>query len=175
MNTTFFYALVLAASNIVLTLVGFFLGYQTDKMAEGRWFAWLSLVVGIVVTWLGVRAVREDSADKSLAYGKGVVAGFMINLYAGIVGSIYGFIHFTFINPNFVDYAIDQAKQKAVNASDAQLATMEKGMRFMMSPVVLSIWGFVMALVFGILVALVVSAFLKRTPQTPVEAPPPAA
>jgi len=44
MNTTFFYALILAVSNIVLSLVSFFLGYQTDKMAEGKWFGWLTMV-----------------------------------------------------------------------------------------------------------------------------------
>ncbi len=172
MNTTFFYALILAVSNIVLTLVGFFLGFQTDKMAEGRWFGWLSLVVAVAVTWLGVKAVREESADKSLSYGKGVKAGFLINLYAGIVGSIYGFIHFTFINPSFVDYVVDQAKQKAVNVSDAQLAGMEKGIRFMMSPVVMTIWGFVMALFIGIVIALIVSAFLKREPKAAIDGTP---
>ena len=87
MNTTFFHALILAVCNIVLTLIGFFLGFQTDKMAEGRWFGLLSLAVGIAVTWLGVKAVREESADKSLSFGKGVKTGFLINLYAGGLGS----------------------------------------------------------------------------------------
>jgi len=172
MNTTFFYALILAVSNIVLTLVGFFLGFQTDKMAEGRWFGWLSMVVAIVVTWLGVKAVREEAADKSLRYGKGVGSGFLINLYSGIIGSIYGFIHFTFINPSFADYAIDLARQNASKASDAQLAVMEKWMRFMMLPAVMSIWGLLMALFFGILIALIVAAFLKRQPQTAVSETP---
>jgi Protein of unknown function (DUF4199) len=169
MNTTFFYGVILAVSNIVLTLVGFFLGFQTDKIAEGRWFGWLSLVVGIAVTWLGVRAVREESAGKSLSYGKGVGAGFLINVYSGLIGSIYAFIHFTFINPSYADYTIDLARQKAGNASDAQLAVMEKWMRFMLSPAMISVIGMIMALIFGILIALVVSAFLKRAPKGPVE------
>ena len=91
-----------------------------------------------------------------------------------MIGSIYGFIHFTFINPDFADYAIDQAKQNAKNVSDAQLAQMEKIMRFMMSPAIMSIWGFIMALVFGIVIALIVSAFLKREPQVAVDEAPPA-
>jgi hypothetical protein len=178
MNTTFFYALILAVSNIVLSLVSFFLGYQTDKMAEGKWFGWLTMVLSLtlafVLTWLGVKSVREESADKSLRYGKGVGTGFLINLYSGVIGSIYSFIYFTFINPDFADYAIDQAKQNAKNVSDAQLAQMEKIMRFMMSPAIMSIWGFLMGLFFGIVIALIVSAFLKREPQPAVEEPPPA-
>jgi len=51
---------------------------------------------------------------------------------------------------------------------------MEKIMRFMMSPAIMSIWGFLMGLFFGIVIALIVSAFLKREPQPAVEAVPPA-
>jgi uncharacterized membrane protein YeaQ/YmgE (transglycosylase-associated protein family) len=174
MNTTFSYGLIYAAGNIVLTLVGFFLGFQTDKMAEGTWFGWLTFVAAIVVTWLGVKAVREESADKSLRYGKGVASGFLINLYAGVIGAIYGFIHFTFINPSFTDYAINLARQKAANANDAQLAAMEKYLRFAYSPTALSIMGIVFAMIIGIVLALIVSAFLKRQPPAAIEEAPPA-
>jgi hypothetical protein len=176
MNTTVFYGLVLAAGNIVLTLVGFFVGFQTDKMAEGRWFGFLPLVLGIVVTWLGLKAVREEAKDKSLSYGKGVGSGVLIHLYAGVLGSIYGFIHFTFINPNFVDYMMDAARQKWVQAgiSDARMEGMEKSMRFMFSPAMMSIWGIILAVLFGLVVALVVSAFLKRAPPAAFDDAPPA-
>ena len=176
MNTTFFYGLILAVSNIVLTLVGFFLGYQTEKMAEGKWFGWaallLSLGAAVALTWLGVKAVREEAPDKCLSYGKGVGMGFLVNVFAGIIGAIYNFIHFTFINPNYVDYMIDQARQNAGNASEARLAQMEKGMRMMMGPVGISIWGFIIALTVGIVIALIVAAFLKREPNAAVEAAP---
>jgi hypothetical protein len=167
MNTTLFYGLILAASNIVFTLVFFFLGFQTDKIAEGRWFGFLPFIVGIVVTWLGIKAVREEAKDKALTYGKGVGSGVLINLYSGIVGSIYGFIHFTYINPNFIDYMINMTRQQwaSKGIGEAQMDTMEKGMRMMMSPIMSSIWGLAAAVFFGLLIALVVSAFLRREPQ----------
>ena len=113
MNTTFFYGLMLAVSNIVLTLVFFFLGYQTDKMSQGRWIvSLLPLVVTIVVLWLGIKAAREEAKDKSLSYGKGVGTGVLIALYAGLIGAVYTFIHFMYINPNFADYAIDMTRQQ---------------------------------------------------------------
>jgi uncharacterized membrane protein YeaQ/YmgE (transglycosylase-associated protein family) len=177
MNTTFSYGLILAVTNIVLTLVGFFLGFQTDKMAEGTWFGWLTFVAAIVVTWLGIKAVREEAKDKALSYGKGVGSGVLINLYAGVIGSIYGVIHFTYINPSFRDYMMNTMRQKWAEAgvSDAQMETMEKGFRFMMSPVMASISGLIMTVLFGLVVALVVSAFLKRAPQPAFEVEPPAA
>lgn len=173
MNTPMFYGVALALANIVLSLVGFFLGFQTERLAQGQWFGLLSLVAAIVVLWLGLRAVREEAADKSLSYGKGVLTGFLISLYSGLIGIVYTFIHFRFINPSFVDYQIDATRQKWIQAGldDAKMAAAEKFMRFFMSPPVISIVGFFMALVFGVIIALVLAAFLKRAPAA---TPPPA-
>lgn len=171
MNTPFFYGLVLAFGNIVLTLVGFFLGYQTDKLVQGRWFGVLPFVLVIGILWLGIRAVREEAKDKSLSYGKGVGTGFLITLYSSLIGTVYGFIHFKFINPNFVDYQIDAAHEKWAQAglSDAQIEAAEKGMRFIMSPVVLSITGLLASPLIGLVIALVLAAFLKRKPEVIVD------
>jgi len=176
MSTTLFYGFVLALANIVLTLAGFFLGYQTDKLAEGRWFGLFALVAGLaalaVVLWLGIRAVREEAQDKSLAYGKGVLTGFLISLYSGLIGVVYTIVHFTFINPNFADYQIDAMRQKWTQAGldDAKMQAAEKFMRLFMSAPVMAIIGFMFALGTGTVMALIVAAFLKRTPpvgQTP--------
>jgi uncharacterized protein YacL len=176
MNTTFFYGLMLAVSNIVLTLIFFFLGYQTDKMAQGRWIAaLLPLAVTVIVIWLGIKAAREEAKDKSLSYGRGVRTGFLISLYSSLIGTVYGFIHFKFINPNFADYSIDAAREKWAQAglNDTQMEAMEKGMRMLMSPVVLTITGLFLSLVTGLVIALILSAFLKRLPARDAEAIPP--
>jgi uncharacterized membrane protein len=175
MNTTFFYGLMLAVSNIVLTLVGFFLGYQTDKIMQGRWFGLLSIVAVVVILWLGIKAAREEAKDKSLSYGKGVSTGFLITLYASLIGTVYGFIHFKFINPSFVDYQIDAARGKWVQAglSDTQMETAEKGMRLFMSPVMMSITALLLSLLLGLVIALILSAFLKRQPAAVAEVTPP--
>jgi hypothetical protein len=172
MNTTFFYALVLSVSNIVLSLVFFFIGYQTDKMAQGRWIVSLvPLAVMIVVTWLGLKAVREEAKDKSLSYGKGVGTGVLISLYAGLIGAIYAFVHFTFINPNFADYAIDMARQQWVAAGmgDSQMEAAEKFTRFLYKPAVMAIMSAIFSPFFGLIISLILSIFLKRKPAAPVE------
>lgn len=175
MNTPFFYGLVLAFGNIVLTLVGFFLGFQTDKLVQGRWFGVLPFVLAIGILWLGIRAVREEAKDKSLSYGKGVGTGFLITLYASLIGTVYGFIHFKFINPNFVDYQIDAAHEKWAQAglSEAQMEAAEKAMRLFMSPALLSITSLFASLLIGLVIALILAAFLKRRPEVVAENVPP--
>ena len=175
MNTTFFYAVVLSVTNIVLTLVFFFLGFQTDKMAQGTWIAGLlPFAVMIIVTWLGIKAVREEAKDKSLSYGKGVGTGVLIALYAGLIGAVYTFVHFTFINPNFADYAIDVARQQwaAKGMGDSQMDGAEKFMRIVYKPVVMAIMGVILSPLFGLIISLILSIFLKRKPAATAENAP---
>jgi Protein of unknown function (DUF4199) len=177
MKATLSHGLILAAGLIVLTLVGFFLGFQTDKIAEGRWFGLLTFALIIVVTWLGIKAVRGEAKDNSLSYGKGVGSGVLINLYGGVVSSIYSFFHLTFINPSFADYTINATRQQWAEKglSDAQMDAAEKFMRMILSPIIASISGFIMTVIVGLVVALVASAFLKRAPQPAFETETPAA
>ena len=166
MNTALFYGIVLALTNIVLALVGFFLGFQTDKLAEGQWFGWLNLVAMVGITWLGIRAVREEAADKSLSYGRGVLTGFVISVCSGVIGAVYTFIHFQFINPSYADYYLDFLRQKWAEKGlgDAQVAAAEKFTRFLMSPGIMSVVGLITTVVFGVVVALILAAILKRAP-----------
>jgi hypothetical protein len=172
MNTAFFYGLVLALANIVLSLVSYFLGFQTDRIAQEQWFSFLGLLVFVVILWLGIRAMREEAADKSLSYGRGVGGGALISLYSGLIGMVYTFIHFTFINPSYVDYRIDATRPKWIQAGlkDAQMETADKVLRFVYAPVPFSILALLMTVLLGVVVALVVAAFLKREPSVP---PPP--
>jgi hypothetical protein len=174
MNAKLSYGLILAAGNIVLTLVGFLLGYQSDNIANGTWFSFLIYVLCVVVLWLGIKAVREEAKDKSLSYGKGVGSGVLIALYGQTLAAIYSFFHLTFINPNFGEFMMNAMRQKwaAAHMSDAQIEQASNFMRFTLSPVWLSIIGLIYMVLFALVVALVVSAFLRRAPQPVVEDAP---
>ena len=169
------YGLILAATNIVYTLVGFLLGFQSDKIADATVFGLLFYPILIVILWLGIRAVREGAADKSMSYGKGVGSGVLISLYGSVVSSIYGFVHFTFINPNFGEYMMDLMHKKwaAAGMSDAQIDAASKFMKFSFNPAMMSVMGVIYTVIIGLLIALIVAAILKRAPQpVPAEAPP---
>lgn len=176
MNTALFYGIVLAIANIVLSLVSYFLGFQTDKIAMEQWFGLLQVAAAIAVLWLGIRAARDDSKDKSLTYGRGVLTGFLISLYSGLIGAVYAIIHFTYINPAYADYKIDALRQKwtQANLSEAQMAAYEKFTRFLLSPVPLFIYVLIVSVILGVVVALILAAFLRRAPVggTPPSLPP---
>ena len=167
MSTTLLYGLILAITQIVVNLVSYFLGYQTDHIANGRWFSSLApLIVMIVVLALGIKAVREEQPGKGLSYGKGVGTGALITLYSCIIGSIYAYIHLTYVNPNFGDYAIEAARVDwvAKGMTEPQMEGAEKFMRGLFNPKTQAIVAFVMGGIFGVVISLIASAFLKREP-----------
>ncbi len=164
MGTKFTYALMLSIAGAVLNLLLYFTGYQTEKLAVGQHLGWFGIVAMIVILVLGIRAVREESSDRSLSYGKGVGTGVLISLISGLMSGVYNFIHFKFINTEFVDYQMELVRAKWEQA--------EGFTRAMMGPVAQAIMTPIMAVFLGLVVSLIASIFLKRGATPP---PPPAA
>lgn len=164
MSTKFIYALTLTICGALLNLLLFFTGYQTEKLATGQYFQWLGFVIMFVVLWLGIKAVREESPQKAMTYGKAVGTGVLISLYSGLMSAVYSFVHFKFVNPRFADYQLEliRAKWVAAGMSDTQMDQAEKFTRMMMGPVVQAIMTPVFVVIFGLILSLVIAAFLKR-------------
>lgn len=170
MSTTLLYALIMAIAQIVVNLISFFLGYQTDRISSGTWFGFMPLVVSIVVLTLGIRAVREEQEGKYLTYGKGVGTGVLIALYSSLIGAVYSYIHLTFVNPNFADYMIEASRIKwaAAGMSESKMDGAEKFMRPLFKPLVQSLISMGLGIFFGTILSLIIAAFLKRTPPETV-------
>jgi hypothetical protein len=172
MSTKFTYAVILTVAQAVFSLLMFFLGFQTDKMAAGQYVQYLGLVISFVILWMGIKAVREESADKSLSYGQGVGAGTLISLFSGLMSGAYNFIHFKFINTSFFEYQLDFMRNKWAEKGipDAQIERMAEGMQKFSGPVMTAIFTPIMTVILGLVLALIISAFLKR--QAAISAPP---
>jgi len=167
MSTKFFYALVLTLATIVLQLLLFFSGFQTEKLATGQYLQWLGLVIMAVVLWLGIKAVRDEKPHRTMTYGQRVGTGVLISLYSGLMGAVYTFIHFTFINTGFADYTIALTREKwaAKGLTQAQMEGAEAITRKMLLPGVQAILGVLFAVLIGLVLSLIISALVKPKPQ----------
>jgi hypothetical protein len=176
MSTKFFYALVLTLATIVLQLLLFFSGFQTEKLATGQYLQYLGLVIMAGVLWLGIKAVRDEKPDRTLTYGQGVGAGVTISLYAGLMGAVYTFIHFTFINTGFADYMIAVTREKwaARGLTQAQMEGAEAITRKMLQPGVQAILGVLFVVLIGLVLSLIIAAFVKGKAPAATESAPPA-
>jgi hypothetical protein len=171
MSTKFVYALTLTICGAIFNLLLYFTGYQTEKLATGQYFQWFGFVLMFVVLWLGIKAVREESPHQARTYGQCLGAGVLISLYSGLMSAVYSYIHFKFVNPNFADYQIEliRAKWAAAGMSDAQMEKAEGFTRMMMGPVTQAIMTPIMVVFIGLILSLIIAAFLKRNPPPEAE------
>ncbi len=174
MGTKFTYALILTIAGAIFNLLMYFTGFQTEKLAVGQYLNWLMTGISIVILWLGIKAVREETPDKSLSYGQGVGTGVLISLYSGLMSAVYTYVHFKFINPGFFDYQMDLMRQKWTQAglSDDKIAQAEAMTQKFMGPVSSAILTPIFVVLFGLIISLILAAILKR--DKPAGAVPPA-
>jgi hypothetical protein len=172
MSTKFTYALIMTVCGALFNLLMYFTGFQTEKLASGKYFQWLGLVMIFVVLWLGIKAVRDEAPTKGMSYGRAVGTGTLIAFYSGLMSAIYSFIHFKFINTEFADYqlAIIRQKWEAAGMAEAKMDQAEKFTRAMMSPVAQAIMTPFFVTLIGVLCALIIAAFLKRPAPDEVKA-----
>lgn len=147
-----------------MRLLMYFTGYETEKLAVGQNAGWLGLVFMVVILFLGIKAVREESPGKYMSYGKGLGSGVLISLFAGLMSGVYNFIHLKFVNTQFADYQIELIKLQWEKAgmSAIQMEQAEGVTRMMMGPVMQGIMTVVMTVVIGLVVSLILAAILKR-------------
>jgi hypothetical protein len=164
MGTKFTYAAILTIVGAVLRLALYFTGFETEKLAIGQHFQWLGVVLMVVILVLGIKAVRDESPGQYMSYGKGVGTGVLISLYSGLMSAVYNFIHLKFVNTQFADYQIEMLRTKweAAGMGSKQIEQAEGFTRMMMGPVPQAIATPFFVVIFGLIIALIASAFLKR-------------
>lgn len=174
MGTKFFYALILTVVGAVFRLLLFFTGFETEKLATGQYLNWVMLPVVLVIYWIALKAVREERPHQAISYGQAVGAGTLISLISSAMSSVYNFIHVKFINTSFVDYQIEVLRTKWAESglSDAQMEGAEKMTRMWMGPAPSSVFALVFGFLFGLVIVLIVAAFVKRAAPAGAEPPP---
>jgi len=164
MGTKFTYALYMTIAGAVLNLLLYFTGFQTEKLATGQHIQWVGFIIMFALLWLGIKAVREESPGKYLSYGQGLGSGVLISLYSGLMSAVYTFIHFKFVNTDFVDYNMELVRAKWAEAGMGadQMEKAEGITRMFMGPVAMTIMTPIMVVFMGLIMSLIIAAILKR-------------
>lgn len=157
--------------SVVLTLTGMYGDPQklgTAQLVSGL----IGLVVAIVGLWLGISASRAVSTpSEGFSYGRAVGAGALIVLWDAIFGAIFTVLFFTVINPDVREVMV-QANLDKIAAKGGSPERAEGMIRMMVSVPILTISTIIFVGLFGMLLTLIIAAFLRRDP--PRSAQPPA-
>jgi hypothetical protein len=174
MKTCALYGFISALAGAFLVLALYFLGLHSDpaKLGTAKIVGSIGgLAIGIVITTLGVKARRaEVPADEPFGYGSAFGTGVLISIFASILSAIFSYAYYAFINPAFSEVMLQDANEKleAKGISGSQLDKIESFNRMMFSPVPEALIALIFGFIFGVIISLVVAAFLKR--PEPVQA-----
>ena len=158
----------MALALMFLNLVLYFLGYHSDveKFATADMITKIGFwVVAIGFIVLGTIARRDETPkSENFGYGQALMTGFMISVFAGLFSIVTNYLYLEVINRGFIEIMIQAltAKAEAKGLGAAQIEQMEKGVRFMMKPVVSAIVVMIFMTVCGTLVSLITSIFIRR-------------
>lgn len=152
------YGLILGGINVVYSLILWLMGQTFNKS-----LGYISLLFVIGIMFYGTKEYRDKHLGGFMTYGKAFTSNFLIGLYSAIIGTIFMFILYKFIDTTLLvtlkETAIDAAMQKNPNVTQEQL---EKTMSFFMSPLFFLISGLFGGAIFAAILSLLVSIFHKK-------------
>ncbi|MGH7995800.1 MAG: DUF4199 domain-containing protein [Opitutaceae bacterium] len=172
MKICLLYGFMMAVAGLVVMAVMSLLGYNTDvaHLGAGQSISnATSLAITITGIVLGVRACRARAPAGApypyvLAAGAGVGISFFSSLFG--VGALI--LYFEVINPGFHDL-IAQAQLDKFSAKGLDPDKAEHFVHLISSVPFLVAWTSVMSFIVGVVIALIVGAFLRR-PAPPLTA-----
>lgn len=176
MKTCSLYGFISALAGALLGIVLYFLGYHSDpaKLAAAQLIGGctgFAIIVACIA--LGTSARRaEMPQEQGFGYGAALLAGTQISIVSAFLSGVFNYAYLAFINPGFAEILLQDKMDKlqAKGVSGADLDRAESITRTMLHPLPAAIFGLIYLFIVGFLVALVVSAFVRR----PAPSGPPA-
>ena len=151
-----------------LFLIGWFAGkgLELDYTAQ-EIIGYTSMILSLSFVFLGIKHYRDKVNNGSVSFGKALIIGLLISLFASLAFGLIDIIYIEYINPNFTaeyyDHQISELKASLSGSElESALTKMESQKEMFsnkfMSFVVMSLTVFVI----GFIVSLLSSLILQR-------------
>lgn len=152
-----------AALGLAMVLFLTFVYLLTGRLS-GTSLDALSWLIYAGIIYYTMRMYRDRYMGGFLSYGKGLVFGMQTAALSGLIIGFFFFIMFRFINPGLQFQLVQEAEEAylALGMSEAFVEEMSASIEMMSNPWVLLISNAFSGLINGLLVALIVSIFVKR-------------
>lgn len=171
MKTYVTYGLILTFVSAVVTLVLQIMGMFTPEHLGTAMILGIlcGLALNITLIIMGTKADRATVGAAAFGYGRALKAGFMIVLFAACFGLVFNLIYFKFINPNMGETTAEWTRSlmERMGAPDAQIEAKIAEIKEKSTLMRQVVNGFISTIVFGTIVSLITSAFLKRPAAEP--------
>jgi hypothetical protein len=160
--------LILGLLGVVYTLVLWFLDLTFNKN-----LGYIFILVEVVILFFLVKSYRDNYMHGMITYGQALGAGVIIFLYATIISSIFSYLLYAVIDPGLMAKGLAAQEQGFLDRGmtqeqvDAALKVAAK----MMKPAISMPIGLVVNMFFGLIVSLIVAAFVRKEGNPLIETP----
>jgi hypothetical protein len=161
--------LILALVGVVYSLIMYFLGLSLNKL-QGYVF----ILVQITMLYFLLKSYRDNFMHGQITYGQSVGAGVIINLYYVLIMAVFTYILYSVIDPGLVNKQLAMAEEGMRAKGNLTEAQIEAGMKFtekIMKPGVMTISGVFMGMIWGTIISLIVSIFIKKEGNPLIDVP----
>lgn len=153
----------------ILFLAGFLIGKQINlDFSTMAVLGYASMVLSLLFVFFGIKHFRDKVNNGKISFGKSIIIGLLISLFAAIGFGIVDYIYTTSINPNFAveykDYALLQLNESGLAATElkTKIDELEASMEMMNSPIALAFIMFATVMIIGFIISLISGLILQR-------------
>ncbi len=161
------YGIIGALLAFVWTLIGYVMGNETQEKLKWVGFA---VMAGIVIYCFRAAILEYRQANEGfISFGKAYGAAFKTGLVMALVSSLLTYVYFAYINPEYIGFALEKAQEQMQEQglSDEQIQTAVQMQAKFMTPVMMTVMGFVSSLIIYALISLIFAATMKK--ENPAE------
>jgi hypothetical protein len=172
-NTSVFYngliwGLIIGFAGIIYQVILYMLNQNLNQA-----FGYLGILITLVLLILGMRSFRDKIRGGVLPFSTAFGFGIVAIVVSGILGTIYGYILWTVIDPDIITRMMEMKTDKLLQRGLPEEA-IDQGMNItskFMRPGIMAVMGLGSSLLFGAILSLIVGAIMKRDePQDAVAA-----
>lgn len=160
--------LILGLTGIVYSLIIYFLNLTFNK-AQGLVF----IVIQIALLYFLLKSYRDNYMHGQITYGQSVGAGVIICLYYAIIMAIFTYILYTVIDPGLTAKQLAFAEEAMMKKGIPQSA-IDTGMSIqkkIMKPAILAPLSIFGSMLWGVVISLLVSIFIKKEGNPLIDTP----
>lgn len=164
------YGLIAALVSIALGLVFYvfnLIDYADNSSPGNIASTVLNVVVIIVIFVLAIKTHRDQDLGGYITFGRAFGVAFLTGLVAALIGLVWTFAFFQFIDPSIQETIAEATRENMLNQgmSEEELQQAWGITSMFISPIALSLFGFVFSILGTVVLGLIVAAVMKRTKE----------
>jgi uncharacterized protein YjeT (DUF2065 family) len=152
------YGLLMGLASVIFSFLQ--LTFIEDPETPLRWIGVVILVIGIVLAHKQFKQQNQGF----MSYGQGLAIGAITSAVSGVIGGVFTFTYFTFIDPSYMARVMEltRSRMEEKGMPDAQIdQAMAWTEKFATGPISM-VFAILGGLLMGFLVSLIISAFTKN-------------